>query len=657
MVTNKISIKNAKENNLKNISLKIPKNELVVITGVSGSGKSSLAFNTIYAEGQRRYIESLSSYARQFLNQMPKANVEKIDGLSPTISVNQKSTISNPRSLVSTTTEIHNYLRILYSSIGKVYCPKTNKLLKKQSPQDIVNNILNIPKGKKILILSPIVKREKGTHKKLIEQIFADGFNRLRVNKSFFEDSQPINLDKNKYHSIEIVVDRLKTGSITRQRLTDSVELSLKKSKGELILLIENEANNWEEELMSEFCFYEEEGKRISLPNFQARHFSFNSPYGACKHCHGLGEILSLNEDMVIPNKEKPLINCVELWNKGLRNSIIRYYRSIVQSLCQYLGISELTPYKDLSKKEKDIFLYGTQFSIKQEYRFAGRKIKKISPYEGVIPTLLRRYKEAESERIKKKINPYLINLFCPQCKGQRLNKNSLLVKIKGKNIADFVKMNVSQALDFINKISSSLSKEELTICIDIIKEIQQRLSFLNSIGLSYLSLDRKSSSLSGGEAQRIRLATQLGNNLVGVIYVLDEPSIGLHQKDNDKLITTLKKLRDKGNSIIVVEHDIETIKSADTIIELGKNAGENGGKLIFNGTIKELLKTKTKTANFLSGHEKLPINQKQKISYKNTLHLEGAKINNLKNISVSFPLNMIIAITGVFWIREKFFN
>ena len=641
-----MKIINANENNLKNLTLQVPKNELIVITGVSGSGKSSLAFNTIYAEGQRRYIESLSSYARQFLNQMPKANVEKIEGLSPTISINQKSTINNPRSLVSTTTEIQNYLRLLYSSIGKVYCPHTKEELKAQSAEDIVTEIQKLPKNKKIILLSPIIKGKKGTHKETLELLQQEGFTRVRINgKNYNLDEELPPLEKNKRHTIEVIIDRLKTNdNLDQTRLTDSTELSLKKSGGDLIILLEIKQNHWQEIFMSEHFFYMEEGKRISLSKFKANNFSFNSPYGACSYCSGLGEINSLESKELI-NDSKPLHSCTPLLTKSIRSSLKKYYRELINSFCLFHDINIESTFEQLTKIQKHEFLYGTEKDITQKYRFAGKNITKIAKFEGIIPRLLRRYYEG-GIMAKRNLAPYIINIPCPQCQGKRLKKENLLVKIAHKNIDDFISMNITQALKFIKNIP--LTKNEKIIAKELLREISDRLNFLNKVGLSYLTLNRKSSTLSGGEAQRIRLATQLGSNLVGVIYVLDEPSIGLHQKDNQLLINTLKELRDKGNTVIIVEHDLDTVLEADHIIEIGPKAGEHGGEIIFQGNTKELLKSHCLTGLFLNKTLELPKFNQKKVDKNFQLSLKNITINNIKNISVDFPLGLMICITGV---------
>ena len=641
-----IKIVNTCENNLKNLTLEIPQNELIVITGVSGSGKSSLAFNTIYAEGQRRYIESLSSYARQFLNQMPKANVKKIEGLSPTISINQKSTINNPRSLVSTTTEIQNYLRLLYSSIGKVFCPHTGEELKAQSPENIVEEILKLPKNRKLILLSPIIQGKKGTHKETLELLQREGFTRVRLNRNNYnlDDALP-SLEKNKRHDIEVVIDRLKTNEdLDQTRLTDSVELSLKKSTGDLIILLEDEQGNWQEILMSEHYFYMEKGKRISLSKFKANNFSFNSPHGACSYCSGLGEVNSLNSKEII-NTNKALHLCTPLLTKSIRSSLKRYYRELINSFCLHHNLQSETTFEQLTEKQQHDFLYGTEESFTQKYRFAGKNITKNAHFEGIIPRLLRRYREGGTIA-KKNLEPYILDISCPQCNGKRLKKDNLLVKIADKNIDDFINMNIIQALDFIKTLK--LTKSETLIAKDLLQEIGNRLNFLDKVGLSYLTLNRKSSSLSGGEAQRIRLASQLGNSLVGVTYVLDEPSIGLHQKDNKLLINTLKELRDKGNTVIVVEHDLETILKADHIIEIGPQAGEHGGKLIFQGSTIELLKSDCLTGLFLNETLKLPDFYQNKADKKFQLSLKNVAVNNIKNISVDFPLGLMICVTGV---------
>ncbi|MBM3249065.1 MAG: excinuclease ABC subunit UvrA [Candidatus Omnitrophica bacterium] len=626
---NFIVIHGAKEHNLKNISLKIPRNKLVVVTGLSGSGKSSLAFDTIYAEGQRRYVESLSSYARQFLEQLQKPNVEYIEGLSPAIAIEQRTASGNPRSTVATQTEVYDYLRLLFARIGTVYCHKCNRLIEKQSSQQIVQQVLTLPKGNKIEILSPLVRGRKGEYKDIFSQAQKAGFVRVRIDGEIYEVDEKVKLDKYKVHNIEIVVDRLSINPEIKKRLVDSVETALSIGKG--IIIIHN-VDKKKDILFSEQYSCPVCG--ISLPEVEPRIFSFNSPYGACEACNGLGTKLEFDADLVIPDKSKPVLEAIEPWKRGGRGYIL-YYRGMLRELAHNLNFSLDTPFKQLSKDIQKAILYGADQWI------WGRR------FEGLIPHLERLFHQTESDYLKNEISRFMSVLPCPACKGARLKKESLAVRIKDKSIWDITKMSIQEARVFFNNLK--LSREKTIIAHQILKEIIRRLSFCIDVGLDYLTLDRKSSTLSGGESERIRLATQVGSGLVGVVYILDEPSIGLHQKDNSKLLSTLKTLRDLGNTLIVVEHDEATIRAADYIIDLGPGAGKHGGELVFAGPLNKLLKSNVSlTAKYLNGKLDIKVPKKREYRKNQSLEINGAREHNLKNIDIRFPIGTFICITGV---------
>ena len=640
---NHILIKGAKQHNLKNISVKIPRNKLTVITGMSGSGKSSLAFDTLYAEGQRRYIESLSSYARQFLEQMEKPNVEQIVGLSPAIAIEQKTGHSSPRSIIATTTEIHDYLRLIYAHIGQPHCPQCNDKLMKQSAQTICQKIKNLGKDKKLIILSPIVVGKKGEHKSTFTHLSSIGIARVRVDDEIYSFDDLPELDKNKAHTIEAVIDRLK-GNVEETRYNDSVETALNLGEGIIHILIEKEQDQWQFIPMSEHfscvkC-------QISFGELKPRNFSFNSPYGACKKCSGLGKKMIYNEDLVVPNPSSPIINAFPLWKRGPRR-LIFYYNCLINSICEYLGIDENTPVNKLTEKQKNIIFYGTGAEkIPQRYKHAGRWHNVTKPFEGVISNLQRRFRETESTNLTNTLKSYMTSQICKSCNGGRLNRFSLAVTIRDLSIDRFIEMSIADAQDFSNNIK--LNKTEKIIAEEVFKEIRQRLHFLNEVGLSYLSLNRESGTLSGGEAQRIRLASQLGAGLVGILYILDEPSIGLHQKDNMLLIKTLCHLRDLGNTVVVVEHDLETIENADYLIDLGPKAGNLGGEVIYEGNPKEISKNaQSLTGQYITGVKKITV-PKRIIAKDKVISIKGADKNNLKNISVSIPLGQLTCITGV---------
>ncbi len=627
-----ILIKGARVHNLKNIDLKIPRSKLIVITGLSGSGKSSLAFDTIYAEGQRRYVESLSSYARQFLEQLQKPDVDFIQGLSPTISIEQRTSGGNPRSIVATQTEIYDYLRILFARVGTPFCPNCDIPITAQTTDQIVKRVIDLGEDKRIYILAPLIRGRKGEYQALFKKIQKEGFLRVRVDGIFYELPAKIKLEKYKTHNIEVVVDRLILRKDIKSRLTDSVETALKLASG-LVLILEQTDSEFKEHIFSQklgcpMCDF-------SFPELEPRSFSFNSPYGACPACKGLGTKCEFDPDLCIPDKSKSIAEgAIEPWRKGGRGYIM-YYRALLRELSKELGFSLYTPFKKLPKKIQQAILYGCDVWIWGK------------PFEGLIPHLERIFNETDSDYLKQELTRFMSDLPCPECKGQRLRKESLSVYIEEKNIADIIKMSVSQALEFFNNLK--LEGEKFEIAKEVIKEIIKRLKFCEEVGLDYITLDRKSQTLSGGEAQRIKLATQLGSGLVNVIYILDEPTIGLHKRDNIKLLNTLKKLRDMPNTVIVVEHDEDTIKNADFIVDLGPGAGKEGGYVVFSGTKNDFMNSNTFTAKYLRGELKIKIPLKKR-DYKNKpcLILEGCQHNNLKNITVKFPLGVFICVTGV---------
>jgi len=639
-----ISIKGAKENNLKNIDVKIPRDKLVVLTGLSGSGKSSLAFETIYAEGQRRYVESLSAYARQFLGQMEKPNVESIDGLSPAISIDQKTTSKNPRSTVGTVTEIYDYIRLLYARIGIPHCPKCGKEIRSQSIDQIVDAVLELPEKTKFQILAPVIRGRKGEYTKVFEKAAKDGFVRVRVDGEIYDpSSDEIVLDKQKKHNIEIVVDRLVVRAGIEKRLTDSVETALKMAKGLVVVQLPDEDR---ELLFSQNYACDDCG--INIEELTPRMFSFNTPYGACPHCMGLGSVEILDPDRLIPDKSKSInegaINCYG-WSGTDKTSVsAMYYRG----LSEHYGFSLDTPFEELPRDIVDIILYGTKgekVRLSYERKFA--KGEQYARFEGVMNNILRRYQETNSEWAKKEIQELMYNMPCPECKGTRLKRESLAVTVKGRNIDDVSNLSISEGLEFFDKIE--LDEREALIGKQILKEIKDRMKFLVSVGLDYLTLARSSGTLSGGEAQRIRLASQIGSGLMGVLYILDEPSIGLHQRDNHKLIEMLKRLRDLGNTLIVVEHDEDTMYAADHIIDIGPGAGIHGGYVIAEGTVEDIKNCeKSETGLYLSGKKKIPVPKERRKGNGNFLTLTGATQNNLKNVSIKIPLGTATCVTGV---------
>ena len=637
-----ITIKGAKEHNLKNIDLRIPRNQLVVLTGLSGSGKSSLAFDTIYAEGQRRYMESLSSYARQFLGQAEKPEVEKIEGLSPAISIDQKSTNRNPRSTVGTVTEIYDYFRLLYARIGIPHCPKCHKVISKQTVDQMCDEIMKLPEGTKFQILSPVVRGRKGEHAKVFQQAKKSGFVRVKVDDSLYDLNEEIKLDKNKKHTIEIVVDRLVVREGMHMRLAESIETALRLAEGLMTVdVIGGEPMHFSESFSCPDC-------NISIDEIQPRSFSFNNPFGACPTCHGLGYKMEFDIDLMIPDMKLSIAEgaiAVLGWQSCTDKK--SYTRAILDALCKEYGFDLDTPFQDYDDDIKDILINGTKgHSVKVYYKGQrGEGIYDVA-FEGLLRNVQRKYREVSSETMKAEYETYMTITPCEVCKGQRLKKESLAVTIGDKNIAEIGELSIEKLKTFLEEVE--LTPRQQLIGQQVLKEINSRIGFLMDVGLDYLSLARATGSLSGGEAQRIRLATQIGSGLVGVAYILDEPSIGLHQRDNDKLIKTLKNLRDLGNSLIVVEHDEDTMLAADHIIDIGPGAGENGGEVIAQGTAEEIMKQENSiTGAYLSGSIKIPVPKQRK---KPTGYLEvvGARENNLKNINVKFPLGVMTCVTGV---------
>ena len=637
-----ITIKGAKEHNLKNIDLRIPRNQLVVLTGLSGSGKSSLAFDTIYAEGQRRYMESLSSYARQFLGQAEKPEVEKIEGLSPAISIDQKSTNRNPRSTVGTVTEIYDYFRLLYARIGIPHCPKCHKVISKQTVDQMCDEIMKLPEGTKFQILSPVVRGRKGEHAKVFQQAKKSGFVRVKVDDSLYDLNEEIKLDKNKKHTIEIVVDRLVVREGMHMRLAESIETALRLAEGLMTVdVIGGEPMHFSESFSCPDC-------NISIDEIEPRSFSFNNPFGACPTCHGLGYKMEFDIDLMIPDMKLSIAEgaiAVLGWQSCTDKK--SYTRAILDALCKEYGFDLDTPFQDYDDDIKDILINGTKgHSVKVYYKGQrGEGIYDVA-FEGLLRNVQRKYREVSSETMKAEYETYMTITPCEVCKGQRLKKESLAVTIGDKNIAEIGELSIEKLKTFLEEVE--LTPRQQLIGQQVLKEINSRIGFLMDVGLDYLSLARATGSLSGGEAQRIRLATQIGSGLVGVAYILDEPSIGLHQRDNDKLIKTLKNLRDLGNSLIVVEHDEDTMLAADHIIDIGPGAGENGGEVIAQGTAEEIMKQENSiTGAYLSGSIKIPVPKQRK---KPTGYLEvvGARENNLKNINVKFPLGVMTCVTGV---------
>lgn len=644
MSSDEIYIKGAREHNLKNIDVKIPRDKLVVVTGLSGSGKSSLAFDTLYAEGQRRYVESLSSYARQFLGLMEKPDVDYIEGLSPAISIDQKTTSRNPRSTVGTVTEIYDYLRLLFARIGIPHCPKCGREIQQQTVDQMVDSVMEFPERTKIQVLAPIVRGRKGEHIKLLSDIKKQGFVRVRIDGNMYDVGEDITIEKNKKHNIDIVVDRLIVKPDMGKRLADSIETVLELTDGLVTINILDEDRDI---IFSSNYACPDCG--ISMEELSPRMFSFNSPFGACDNCNGLGVLMEIDPDLIIPNRSLTLsegaINAPG-WNTINGDTIASAYLS---ALSKRYGFGLNTPIEDLDPKVVDIILYGTgdDAPIKVEYESRFRSGTFISTFEGIIPNLQRRYAETQSESSREEIEGLMSNKSCPKCGGARLRPEALAVTIGGKSIQDITDMNIGEALNFFRELNLT-TKEEM-IAHQILKELRARLGFLVDVGLDYLTLSRAAGTLSGGEAQRIRLATQIGSGLMGVLYILDEPSIGLHQRDNARLIKTLKNLRDLGNTLIVVEHDEDTMLSADYLIDVGPGAGAHGGKIVAAGTPKEVMDDEHSiTGQYLSGRLRIDIPKKRKKPDGKWLEVVGAKENNLKNINVKIPLGVMTAITGV---------
>ncbi len=644
-MNDKIIIKGAKEHNLKNINLEIPRDKLVVITGLSGSGKSSLAFDTLYAEGQRRYVESLSSYARQFLGLMEKPDVESIEGLSPAISIDQKTTSKNPRSTVGTVTEIYDYIRLLYARIGVPYCPNCGKKIEKQSIDQIVDNIMKLKEGTRIQILAPVVRSRKGEYTKLFEDLQKDGFARVRVDGEIYDltEMEDLKLDKKKKHEIEIVVDRLVIKPEITARLTESIEVALKHADNLVLIDVVGDKT------ILYSCNYACPDCGFSFPELTPRMFSFNNPYGACPKCSGIGYLMKMDEDLIIPDKNKTLYDGVKAFGSSTMKKGDTMAKMYFESIGKHYGVEiKNKKIKDLPKDFIDKILYGTgDEEIDFEYSsYAGTR-KFTAPFEGVIPTLERRHNETKSQGMRDFYEMYMSNMHCDECNGARLKKEILCIKVGGKNINELTDMSIRNIQEFLRNLE--LTDSQKIIAEMILKEVDSRLQFLIDVGLEYLTLSRSAGTLSGGEAQRIRLATQIGSGLTGVLYILDEPSIGLHQRDNDKLIATLKKLRDLGNTLIVVEHDEDTMYAADQIIDIGPGAGVHGGNVMAQGTAEEIKQVKGSiTGDYLSGRKQIHVPSKRRKGNKKCIEVVGATENNLKNISVKFPLGVFTCVTGV---------
>lgn len=635
-----IVVKGARAHNLKGVDIELPKNKLIVMTGLSGSGKSSLAFDTIYAEGQRRYVESLSAYARQFLGQMNKPDVDTIEGLSPAISIDQKTTSKNPRSTVATVTEIYDYIRLLYARVGKPYCPHHGIEIESQTVQQMVDRILELEERTKIQLLAPVVSHRKGTHEKLIEDIGKKGYVRLRVDGEIVDVNEVPELDKNKNHTIEVVVDRLVVKDGIETRLADSIETSLELAEGNLTVdVIDGDELKFSENHACPICGF-------SIGELEPRMFSFNSPFGACPTCDGLGQKLTVDMDLVVPDKDKSLNEgAIEPWEPTSSD----FYPTLLKRVCEVYKINMDKPYKKLTDRQKNILMHGSgdkeiEFTFTQ--RNGGTRKRKMV-FEGVIPNINRRYHESPSEYTREMMSKYMTELPCETCHGKRLSQEALSVYVGGFNIGEVVQYSIKNALNYYEKIE--LSEQDRAIANQILKEIISRLSFLNNVGLEYLTLNRSSGTLSGGEAQRIRLATQIGSRLTGVLYVLDEPSIGLHQRDNDRLISTLKEMRDLGNTLIVVEHDDDTMRAADYLVDVGPGAGNHGGEIVSSGTPAKVMKDKKSlTGQYLSGKKRIDVPEHRREVTNKKISIKGARSNNLKNVDVEFPLSVMTVVTGV---------
>jgi excinuclease ABC subunit A len=647
MSQDKLVIRGAREHNLKNIHLEIPRDKLVVITGLSGSGKSSLAFDTIYAEGQRRYVESLSAYARQFLGQMEKPDVDQIEGLSPAISIDQKGVSHNPRSTVGTVTEIYDYLRLLFARVGQPHCPRCGRVIQQQSVEQIVDTIEALPDGSRIMILAPLVKDRKGEHKKVFDDVRKAGFVRVRANGEILDVNEEVKLDRYKQHTIEAVVDRLviRHNNGDRNRIADSVETALKLGGG-VVLVARQDA---EDLMFSEHFACPVDN--ISLGEIEPRTFSFNTPHGACPACMGLGTQMELDPDLIIPDKDLSLAEGAIRANGIDSGNDSSYFGKLIEAVAHKYHFSMDTPVRELTREQLDKILYGTGdevIRVRYQNQF-GQWREYETTFEGVIPNQLRRYRETDSDYVRQEIESYMTTRPCPVCKGQRLKPEALAVTVAGKNIVQVTAMSVTQALAWVNDLPNHFTEKQKTIAYQILKELKARLGFLANVGLDYLTLDRSAASLSGGEAQRIRLATQIGSQLMGVLYILDEPSIGLHPRDNKRLIETLLRLRDLGNTVLVVEHDEETMRAADFIVDLGPGAGEHGGHVVCAGTIEEVMRCPASiTGAYLNGTRRVPIPQQRRIGSGKSLVVKGAEEHNLKKIDVKIPLGKFVCVTGV---------
>ena len=633
-----IDIKGAREHNLKNIDIKIPKNKLTVITGISGSGKSSLAFDTIYAEGQRRYVESLSAYARQFLDLMKKPEVDSIEGLSPAISIEQKTTSHNPRSTVGTITEIYDYMRLLWARAGTPYSPATGLPIESQTVSQMTDAIITMPEGSKIMLLAPIARGKKGEFKKEFENLQRQGFQRIKIDGEVYSLDETPELNKNQKHNIEVIIDRIVVKPGLEERLSQSIETALKLSDG--LLFVENISAGETKTYSSKFAC---PVSGFTIEEIEPRLFSFNNPYGACPHCDGIGARLYMDPDLIVPNPNLSLSKgAIAPWDAG-RSA---FYNQTITSLCDFLRIDSKMPWKDIPEKAKNIILYGSgNVCVPMYYsRFVTDK-----PFEGVIPNMERRFLETDSNWVREEFSKYQSSATCDYCKGKRLKQEALAIKICGLDIMDASEMSIKQALEWFSKVEEQLSPKKAEIASKILKEIIERLQFLNNVGLDYLTLSRQSGSLSGGEAQRIRLASQIGSGLTGVMYVLDEPSIGLHQRDNDRLLSTLNRLRDIGNTVIVVEHDEDAIKSADFLVDMGPGAGENGGKVMALGSVDEVLKNPDSiTAQYITGKKEISVPIRRRNGNEKFIEITGAKTNNLKNVDLKIPLGTFTCVTGV---------
>jgi len=636
-----IIVKGAKEHNLKDINVTIPRDKLVVITGLSGSGKSSLAFDTLYAEGQRRYVESLSSYARQFLGLMEKPDVESIEGLSPAIAIDQKTTSKNPRSTVGTVTEIYDYIRLLYARIGEPHCPNCGKKIEKQTLDQIVENVMKLEEGTKIQVLAPVVRGKKGEYTALLEGFAKDGFVRVRVDGTVYELTDDIELDRKKKHNIELIVDRLVIKEDIRSRLAESIEISLKYANNLVVITTPNEEMLFSQNYACPDC-------NISIEELSPRMFSFNNPFGACPECTGIGYLMRINEDLIIPDKNKTLYDGVKAFGASTMKKGDTMAKMYFESIAKHYGVDIKVPIKKLPREFLDKILYGTGTEeIDFRYTSAAGERKFKAPFEGVIPTLERRYRETKSQGMRDFYEYYMTDSPCEACHGARLRKESLSVTVNDKNIQELTDMPINRIQEFMNNLN--LDKTKTLIANQILKELNKRLQFLVDVGLEYLTLSRSAGTLSGGEAQRIRLATQIGAGLSGVLYILDEPSIGLHQRDNDKLIATLKKLRDLGNTVIVVEHDEDTMYAADYIIDIGPEAGVHGGNVIAVGSVEDIKQNPNSiTGAYLSGRKQIKVPIKRRKSNGKSIEVKGATQNNLKNINVKIPLGVFTCVTGV---------